>query len=308
MRAVGRIAVAATGLLALLTVLGTLGALWWAFDILANFRAQYLLGALVMLVVTAVSRKPKWIGVALLVAAANAAVIAPLYLRNPAPAAGDDALSVVTFNIQLSNPQRQLGWILESDPDVVFIFESSRLAEETLAELDLPYEIFSAIDDDRQYGPTALIRPGMSASKLAFSNEGGGAVRVETVLGGAPVAVFGIHPPSPSTPWRAEARDRFLERSAAAIADEAIPVVVAGDFNATPWSRGFRLLTGPADLANSQEGFGYASTWPAQLPAFLRIPLDHVLHSRNLTVISREVGPTLSSDHRPVRAEIAFAE
>jgi len=304
---VRRIAMGLAIAVAIATVLGFIGTLFWAFDLIANFRLQLAVVALGVALVLIAARRPGVGAAMVVVALLNAAVIAPLYLRSPQPSDGGDTLSLVSFNIQLSNPQRQLDWILESDPDIVFLFESSRLAEDVLADMDLPYEIFSAIDDDRQYGPTALVRPGMSASKLPYSNEGGGAVRVGTTLDGQPVAVYGIHAPSPGTPMRAEARDRFLERSGRAVEDESIPVVVAGDLNTTPFTHGFELLTAPAELVNSQEGFGYTPTWPAQLPAVLRIPLDHVLHTADLTVLERVLGPRLSSDHLPVRAEIGFA-
>ena len=92
------------------------------------------------------------------------------------------------------------------------------------------------------------------------------------------------------------------------MAAETEPVIVIGDLNATPWSEGFRLLAGPADLANSQEGFGYAASWPARLPPFGRIPIDHALHSRDLTVTDRELGPgTAASDHRPLRVTLTPA-
>ncbi len=307
MRALGHIAMVLAVVVAGATIAATLGGMFWGFDLLANFRLQYALAAVPLAAVLAAAHRPGAASVMVVAALFNGAVIAPMYLRSPQPHNGGETVSVVAFNIQLSSPNAGLGWILETDPDVVFIFESSRQAEEALAGMNLPYELFSAIDDNRLFGPTVLIRRNATATKLPISDGGGDGVRVELSLAGQQIAVYGIHPPSPVSPERALARDRFLRRAGAAIAAETIPVVVAGDLNATPWTEGFRLLTGPADLVNSQEGFGYSPTWPTQLPSFLRIPLDHVLHSRELTVTKREIGPRLSSDHNPIRVELGFA-
>ncbi|NIR40837.1 MAG: hypothetical protein GWN07_33670, partial [Actinobacteria bacterium] len=51
----------------------------------------------------------------------------------------------------------------------------------------------------------------------------------------------------------------------------------------------------PADLVNSQIGNGIGATWPAQLWWPVRIPLDHVLHTDDLTAVEREIGPVTRS-------------
>jgi len=46
-------------------------------------------------------------------------------------------------------------------------------------------------------------------------------------------------------------------------------------------------------------------TWHAHLPA-PRIPIDHVLVPPEATVLRREVGPDIGSDHLPIEAEIVL--
>lgn len=295
------------GVAVVATVLGSLGGFFWGFDLLANFRLQYLVAlgvAATLLGALGAGRT------AMLMAAGalfNAALIAPLYTGDQPPAAGDERLVVVSMNTQLSNPNQQLPWILAQEPDVVLFFESSRLGEESLRDLDTGYQVTSGIRNDRQFGVTVLSRERIDLVLLRFAEAGGGAVRFEMALGDRQVAVYGIHPPSPSNPWRSTARNRFMEQAGVAIAEDELPAIVVGDFNSTPWSAAFRLLTGPADLANSQIGFGYSGTWPAQLPALVRIPIDHLVYDEGLTVVEREVGPELAADHRPIRVVVARA-
>ena len=143
---------------------------------------------------------------------------------------------------------------------------------------------------------------------LEFARSAGDAVRLELAFGDGTVVVYGVHPPSPTNAEDTAHRDDVLARVGRAVAEETDPVIVVGDLNATPWSNGFRSLTGPGDLVNSLEGFGYGASWPTRLPAIARIPIDHVLHTRQLTVISRQLGPaTEASDHRPVRVRLTLA-
>jgi endonuclease/exonuclease/phosphatase (EEP) superfamily protein YafD len=44
-------------------------------------------------------------------------------------------------------------------------------------------------------------------------------------------------------------------------------------------------------------------TWSARLP-FGRIPIDHIFAPPDATVVRREIGPDVGSDHFPVEAEL----
>ncbi len=80
--------------------------------------------------------------------------------------------------------------------------------------------------------------------------------------------------------------------------------MVVGDLNATRWSAGFAPLIG-AGLRDSATGSGWQPTWPAGLGA-LGVPIDHVLHSPDLRVVSRAVPAWPGSDHRAVQAVLAL--
>jgi endonuclease/exonuclease/phosphatase family metal-dependent hydrolase len=76
-------------------------------------------------------------------------------------------------------------------------------------------------------------------------------------------------------------------------------MIVAGDFNCTPWSRPYRTLCGHLKCAASPR------SWPSALPV---VPLDHILFRGALRVVRsgvfHAVGMRSASDHAPVLAEL----
>ncbi len=303
LRGLGTLGVAA----AVATGLGFLGEAWWGFDMLANFRMQY---AAILIVAAASLAYTPWRPVAALLAvaaAANVWLLLPFFLGTPQPAAGDARLEIVTFNTQLLDPVVNMAWILDQDADVILLFESSRRAEAHLADLRTGYVVTSGIRTDRNYGVTVLSRQPIRLVNLPTSSAAGASVRFEVGLGDVDVAVYAVHVASPTSAQRTDDRNRDLEAIGRRIAGERMPVIVAGDLNSTPWTHGFALLAERADLVNSQRGNGIGATWPAHLWWPVRIPLDHVLHTDDLTVVEREVGPVTRSDHQPVRAVLAAA-
>jgi endonuclease/exonuclease/phosphatase family metal-dependent hydrolase len=85
-----------------------------------------------------------------------------------------------------------------------------------------------------------------------------------------------------------------------------LPLVVCGDFNASPFSRVYRELS--KSLVDAQGGiFASRGTWPSRFP-FWRI--DHLfvtpsISVRNCVVFDRD-GARTASDHLPLLAELLF--
>ncbi len=96
----------------------------------------------------------------------------------------------------------------------------------------------------------------------------------------------------------------FRERrgQVAAIAAEMLgeALVIAGDFNCTPWSPAYKLLARGVKSATR-----FARTWPSPAPI---VPIDHIFYRGRLGVVSSGTwkgGPARrASDHLPVVAEL----
>ena len=72
------------------------------------------------------------------------------------------------------------------------------------------------------------------------------------------------------------------------------PVVVIGDFNATPWSASMRSFTRNTKLRNTSQGTIFGATWNVWEPH--RLLIDHAFLSSHWTLLNREIGPAIGSD------------
>ena len=87
------------------------------------------------------------------------------------------------------------------------------------------------------------------------------------------------------------------------------PDIILGDFNATPWNYGYRLINKKMTNAHQVAGFGPGATFPARgrsvgiLGAFSRI--DHIFVKPQYSAINAFTGEaSAGSDHHPVIADI----
>ncbi len=109
--------------------------------------------------------------------------------------------------------------------------------------------------------------------------------------------------------WERQAQIRALIGAEWLVrAGTALPLVVCGDFNATPLSPVYRHLA--RGLRDAQGASRRSSpTWPASFP-LLRI--DHLFVSSDLPVVSctvaRDATARRASDHLPVVAEVDFSD
>jgi endonuclease/exonuclease/phosphatase (EEP) superfamily protein YafD len=95
---------------------------------------------------------------------------------------------------------------------------------------------------------------------------------------------------------------RIQSRQIASWVDALGPsLVIAGDFNTPVESPIYREGWGGYRNAFSRTGFGFGMT---RYNGWIRVRIDHVLARGEWRAIRARVGPDVSSDHRPVVAEV----
>lgn len=286
--------------------------IWW-LDVLANFRAQYVVGLAVLGLIIMMSRWHKTGYAVLGTALVNLVVVLPLYIGSPAEATIDTpSLRVMSFNLLSTNENYSdvIDYIRRVDPDLVLLHEASRPWEVAMESAELDYQIVRPRSDDLIFGTLVMLRgESVEAISHGFAASNPRAVELNYTPEGwtQPISVLGTHPLAPTDQERADLRDAQLGFAGEWASSQTGAHIVVGDFNATPWSWPFRRLVGSTDLRNSQEGFGLQPSFSTESNLLLRVPIDHLLVSPALEITDRELGPALGSDHFPLLVDLQLA-
>jgi endonuclease/exonuclease/phosphatase (EEP) superfamily protein YafD len=290
--------------------LAPLGARWsWMLELTTHFRVQYLAVTIALLVLVAWRRR--WGACAVLVAAGavSAAAVLP-YL--PSPLAEESAapatLKVLTINVSYRQfaVRRLLELVREADPDVLIVQELTPHAERVLADFDTAFPYYRKFTADGAAGIGLWSRYELeSETTFALGRMPAIEARVRAPRGS--FTVIGVHLSSPVRPRRAAARNRELLALGVRSAAIAGPLVVAGDFNVTPYSPYFTDWLAASGLTDSRRGRTLSVSWPTMAP-WVGIPIDHVAVNSGFTILSHRQLPNFESDHYGVLVELAVRE
>ncbi|MBX7191443.1 MAG: endonuclease/exonuclease/phosphatase family protein [Sandaracinaceae bacterium] len=230
-------------------------------------------------------------------------------------------LRVLTTNLLAPSPTPALAReIRDSEADVVLVQEASDEwwdvleAEGVLARY--PHRVEETHSFREDYMGIAILSR-LPIVRSGVARLGGTYVPyawADVLVGERTVRVLSIHTWPPYVPellelhLRQMAHLRALAR--ADLADPALDAVIfAGDYNASPMSRQYRLLrdTGLVS-AHERVGRGFATTWPNLAVPIPPMRLDHVLvGGRGVEVVSVREGIGEGSDHLPVFVELSLA-
>jgi endonuclease/exonuclease/phosphatase (EEP) superfamily protein YafD len=311
LRITNKLAILGTAALWLCLLAALLGQLAWPFDLFAHFRVQYAALFVVLACVLMVLRR-FWIAVA--AAAGFGVSIVPLlpYIASEsvpvaaATATREETFRVVSFNVWFRNPDmaRVAEYIEKSQADAVVLLELTQPQAERLLPL-LPTYPHYQMDNSRMGAAVFTKWPVISAESVPLSQGGAVASRVMLDWRGTSVTVLGVHLNWPLGPRNSAYRNQELNSLVALSKAQGGPLLVAGDFNLTPWSEYFSDALEESGLRDAALGFGLARTWPSQF-APVGIRIDHCLMSRHWRSLTTSVGPSLGSDHLPIVADVVI--
>lgn len=288
----------------------------WAIELTRHFVVYWLLAALISGIVAACCRR--WVRTGLCAAAflAHGAMIAPYFLPPPdrdLPAAEDrSSFTLVSANllVVVRDPETTLRSLLEADPDVLLLLEFSPEWARHLQPLLDRYPVIHRRAQDDPYGILLASRlPVEMPEFVELASPRVPAIAANLKVGTRQVRFAGIHLANPIQAGGSELIGEQLGLTAEMLAEENLPDrVLAGDFNAAPWSLTFRDLAAATGLRDTALGRGIRNTWsPVRWPV-LGLPLDHVLVSGRILVLDRQEGPPTGSDHRWVKVRLGFAD
>ncbi len=282
----------------------------WRLALLVHFRAHLAVasGAAALLVVLAdlpVGPKLFFLLVAIGAAAINWREIVQATPAAPPPT-GDRRLRLAFSNVLRSNHDaaRLIDWVRREKVDVLVVAEALDAWPGRLAVLgdELPTRVALSSCDVAIYARHPIV----GEPSYIFANVGNAiAVEIEGLT------LIGLHTASPMAEIHCVACDELLDKVGTHVEGLTGPVVVVGDFNATPWSAVMRRLIARTGLAYGPGA--RIGTYPAEvggrnIPTWLAIPIDIVLTRGGAAVAERRHGSRIGSDHWPVIAEIVYEQ
>ena len=274
---------------------------WW-LDVLADFKTQSAIGALLLFFAALATRRMKEAVLTLALMVINGTTLAP-YLALPPE--GRATMKIVGFNINNHNLDTAptLDFLRRENADVIVVTEVNETWQKAFEQL-------SSVYPHRFYGPTyqgprdephkigLLAKRAWEETGVEWSNL---TSRVFTVWARFPAAspgltVAGVHLLNPLFHPASHQREE-IEALISVVNRFDGPVVVTGDFNMTPFSARYGNLLLKSNLRRATGGLN--ATWPALLTP-LGLSLDHVLVGEEVSHATMRTGPRLGSDHLPV--------
>lgn len=301
------------GLCAAVVVLANLlplGARWlWTLELTSHFRVQYLAATAAMLLLVALRRR--WAACAALLAAGAVSAVAvwpyvpalnaPTSVAQAAPA----TLKLLTVNVSYRpfSPRMLLELVRQADPDLLIVQELTPHAEQVLADFDTLFAHHHKFPAAGPRGIGVWSRYELeSSATFALGRLPAIEARVRAPQG--VFTVIGAHLNSPVSPRRVAARNAELRELAVRSAAMEGPLVVAGDFNITPYSPFFADWLASSGLTDTRRGRTLSISWPTWLP-LIGIPIDHVAVNSGFSIVSHRQLANFDSDHYGVLVELA---
>jgi endonuclease/exonuclease/phosphatase (EEP) superfamily protein YafD len=316
--AINGVALAAGVLCLAAALLAQAGQVYVPIDVLSHFAPLWLAGGLIcalcgMALATGAARA-RQVAIGVLTVAAAVVLMSPELLRRrspPATSGEGQRIRLIQFNAWELNrePEVAADWIAEQRPDVVTIEELTPPLRTALERRGFRFQKGMnqtiAIFSRAAPAPAPFIVPvadwpvlPLFARESFIAPGGRGAYNVVAVHLEWPIWIDALQ--------QARALAGFLDLYA------SDRLIVAGDFNLTPWSSMLRRFDRSVGVERRDLAL---PTWPARVsvagrlyptPAYL--PIDHVYAGSAWRTVAVRRGPFLGSDHYPVVLDLSLTQ
>lgn len=284
----------------------------WMLDLLTCFRVQYVLALTPLVLLFLWGRRWKLAALPVLALVYNLVMVSPAFILITQPPAGGRSIRVVVANVLSSNQKHAkfITFIKKENPDFFLLMEVNRAWMKSLEVLEneYPYTVSFARQDN--FGIALFSKfPLVDEEILTL-----GGRKLPSVFARVQVddehllTVLGTHPLPPGSSRQTTGRNEQLVSLSKLAGKVEGPRLLLGDLNVTPWSPRFADVLQGSKLRDSRSGFGIQPTWPTGELVMLRMPIDHVLVSKEVHIHDRRVGSNVGSDHYPVIVDFSIAE
>lgn len=304
--------------LAALALLSLGGSFSDRLDILTHFAPLVFAAALgVLLLVLFLRGRLRVAGAALAATAmlVTGGLIAPelFAAARPLPRVPLEAerLRLLQYNVLFRNedPAASADYVRRVNPDVVFMQEANARGAAVAALLRdrYPHQMTCSGPAGRCGTRVLAKRRPLSTGRLTPGNQDGslGAAWMTLPLrNGGRATVLSTHYTWPIPAGPQQAQSRALARTLKGFSSDTL--IVAGDFNSTPWSFSLRRQDRAFGIARRTRAVFSFPRMLEGLPSPVPLlPIDHVYAGPAWRTVSVGRGPRTPSDHYPIEVELA---
>ncbi|WP_121906421.1 endonuclease/exonuclease/phosphatase family protein [Ulvibacter antarcticus] len=231
------------------------------------------------------------------------------YPRKKPKFESDGMLSVLAANVLQTNTSfgKFIEIINEFDPDIVLVMEGNENWESGLSEIEALYPNSIKIPLENYYGMLLYSKRKLQTTKTLYQVEKEvPSIFFEYEINETIKVFFScLHPapPSPTENESSKERDAELMITGKRIRESNLAAIVCGDMNDVVWSRVTRLFKKMTNMIDPRIGRGFFPTYHAGY-FFMRFPLDHLFHSKDLFVGKMVRTRNFDSDHFGMYYEI----
>lgn len=296
---------------------------FYPLELLTHFRVQYFVAALILTGILLILQQRHIIKnraiifIAVAIVSLNFVEVLPWYLPNLHKVNSNQTpeITIESFNVNVENQEytTTIDVVRKDKPDVALFIEIHDAWFNNL-KTGLK-DIFPYSFRSPGGGLAIFSRIPLENARGVNLDEAGHHLVTNLKLNGKTVHFIGTHPMVPVKPSTFHRRNRQLAALEKYINQQQIPVIIAGDFNLSPWSPYYRKFIKKTNLHNTRLGFGILPSWPrpathVKIPSWLiplvNIPIDHCFVSKDFGVINTRISQNGNSDHAAIVVDLVL--
>lgn len=290
------------------TILGYCSKYNFLFDICSQFRMQYLLFGLILLVYCII-RKHKNILSLLIVCIVILnliSVLGSLKFNDVTKKQGFkiEIINLLTKNKKYNAVRKEIN---DKSPDILVIQELDDKWSEELQAVKENYPFIYEISRQDNFGIALYSKIHITEIRKFFV----GTLDVPAISAfcdyeGKVFEIICIHTTPPTNQTYFKNTQKITQDLADYIAENGHNAIIAGDFNTSHYSYNYKNFIKTSKMQDLSSIFH--PTWSAFWLFPFRITLDHLFVTKSFAVRDYAVGNNIGSDHLPIWAEISFKE
>ena len=240
----------------------------------------------------------------------------------------NNEIRLMTFNTGLSNDFKNIKKLILSEmPEVVQLQEVSPELQNNLKTLESVFPYNTGLDKPLEHFASVVLSKHPLKDIKILDNY---AVMAKVIYKKKEINIIVIHLTTPLNPFLLDFYGDLYFKYSESTKPKSLPrlgynfsvkqmnylkklipdnnddLIIIGDLNMTSTSKRFTTFLDDTDLHTYVSYKNPTFTWPTFLPSYLGIQIDHVLFSKNFSVIKKKTTKHFGSDHRPLIVDLAF--